>query len=269
MPESGTLNMTNEHVYKIAPSAKKRGLTRSVSGRDQHGLEQRKKVVEERPLTIYPNKQEIVTAMTVGDYPDFLALGFLRNQGMLLADDQITGIDYDEEVEAVIVRTLRETDYEDKLKKKTRTSGCAVGTVYSDMMEGLEGMTLPQVEVRMGNNTMKVFGIAGWKNGGKATLMEGLVAEYCQRGFSVSTLKHAHHNVDVDQPGKDSYRHRQAGAREVVLASGNRPLLVLDDTNAAATASRNMPQELAVPVQKKRDIPAIADFISDHIGLGQ
>lgn len=69
---------------------------------------------------------------------------------------------------------------------------------------------------------MKVFGVTGWKNSGKTTLMERLVTEICRRGITVSTIKHAHHNVDVDQPGKDSYRHRQAGAREVILSSSNR-----------------------------------------------
>ena len=69
---------------------------------------------------------------------------------------------------------------------------------------------------------MQIFGITGWKNSGKTTLMEGLVREFCRRGFSVSTLKHAHHDVDVDQPGKDSHRHRQAGAQEVILSTGNR-----------------------------------------------
>ena len=135
-------------AYLIAPNPKAGRLTRAVSGQDHLGATQQINVVEERPLTIYLNKQEIVTAMTIGDYPEFLAVGYLRNQGMLLPDDKITGIDYDEEVESVIVRTVRETDYEDKLKKKTRTSGCAVGTVFGDMMEGLEGMTLPEAEVR-------------------------------------------------------------------------------------------------------------------------
>jgi len=135
-------------AYLIAPNPKAERLTRAVSGQDHLGATQAINVVEERPLTIYLNKQEIVTAMTIGDYPEFLAVGYLRNQGMLLPDDKITGIDYDEEVEAVIVRTVRETNYEDKLKKKTRTSGCAVGTVFGDMMEGLEGMTLPKSEVR-------------------------------------------------------------------------------------------------------------------------
>lgn len=69
---------------------------------------------------------------------------------------------------------------------------------------------------------MKLYGITGWKNSGKTGLMERLVAEITGRGISVSTLKHAHHAFDVDQPGKDSYRHRAAGAQEVLLASGKR-----------------------------------------------
>ncbi|MBW4710566.1 molybdopterin-guanine dinucleotide biosynthesis protein B [Roseobacter sp. YSTF-M11] len=69
---------------------------------------------------------------------------------------------------------------------------------------------------------MKVYGVVGWKNAGKTGLMERLVADICGRGFSVSTVKHAHHVFDVDHPGKDSYRHRQAGASEVLLASRNR-----------------------------------------------
>ncbi|CUH76038.1 Molybdenum cofactor biosynthesis adapter protein [Tritonibacter multivorans] len=69
---------------------------------------------------------------------------------------------------------------------------------------------------------MKIYGVTGWKNNGKTGLMERLVAEFTARGLSVSTLKHAHHATDVDQPGTDSYRHRTAGAQEVVLASPNR-----------------------------------------------
>lgn len=69
---------------------------------------------------------------------------------------------------------------------------------------------------------MKVYGVTGSKNCGKTGLMERLVAEVCARGLSVSTLKHAHHSTDVDQPGRDSYRHRQAGAQEVLLASPHR-----------------------------------------------
>ncbi|HCE71098.1 formate dehydrogenase accessory sulfurtransferase FdhD [Ruegeria pomeroyi] len=134
--------------YIIAPDPGAARLTRAVEGLDQTGAPTRLSVVEERPLTIFLNSQEIVTAMTIGDYPEYLALGFLRNQGMLRPDEEITGVDFDEDLETVVVRTAVETSHEEKLKKKTRTSGCAVGTVFGDMMEGLEEVRLPQVEVR-------------------------------------------------------------------------------------------------------------------------
>lgn len=130
--------------YVIAPNPDKTGLARSVTSTNHLGETTEVSVVEERPLTIYLNRQEIVTAMTIGDYPEYLALGFLRNQGMLSSDDQVTAVDYDEEVATVVVRTEVETNHEDKLKRKTRTSGCAVGTVFGDMMAGLEGLTLPE-----------------------------------------------------------------------------------------------------------------------------
>ncbi|MDG1457641.1 MAG: formate dehydrogenase accessory sulfurtransferase FdhD [Pseudoprimorskyibacter sp.] len=132
----------------ILPDPKNPRLTRGVTGRDQTGAKITLPVVEERPLTIYLNSQDIVTAMTIGDHPQFLAVGFLRNQGMLQSGDQITGIDHDEDLDVVVVRTARETRYEDKLRKKTRTSGCAVGTVFGDMMEGIEDITLPDSPVR-------------------------------------------------------------------------------------------------------------------------
>ncbi len=134
--------------YLIAPRPARAGLTRAVQGTDQTGTAIDLNVVEERPLTIFLNAQEIVTAMTIGDYPEYLALGFLRNQGMLRDDEVIKGVDFDEELETVVVRTEAQTTYEDKLKKKTRTSGCAVGTVFGDMMAGLEDVTLPNLPVR-------------------------------------------------------------------------------------------------------------------------
>ena len=134
--------------YIIAPDMSRVGLTRRVVGVDYTGAEVTQEVVEERPLTIYLNSQEIVTAMTIGDYPEYLALGFLRNQGMLEGAGSVTRIDYDEELGVVVVRTDHATNHEEKLKKKTRTSGCAVGTVFGDMMEGLEGLILPRTELR-------------------------------------------------------------------------------------------------------------------------
>lgn len=134
--------------YLIAPDPSRAGLSRRVMGHDEAGQPTEISVVEERPLTIYLNAREIVTAMTIGDYPEYLALGFLANQGMLSPEDEVTGVDYDEELEVVVVRTAIETDHEAKLEKKTRTSGCAVGTVFGDMMAGLEGLDLPQAELR-------------------------------------------------------------------------------------------------------------------------
>ncbi|WP_293574083.1 formate dehydrogenase accessory sulfurtransferase FdhD [Phaeobacter sp.] len=148
MTERQTHHASVVAEYLIAPDPQQARLTRPVKGRDHTGALVELSVVEERPLTIYLNRQEIVTAMTIGDYPEYLALGFLRNQGMLHPQDVVTGVDYDEELETVVVRTEVETTYEEKLQKKTRTSGCAVGTVFGDMMEGLEGVKLPEAEVR-------------------------------------------------------------------------------------------------------------------------
>ena len=134
--------------YLIAPDPDRPRLTTKVVGTDESGEAQEISVVEERPLTIYLNGQEIVTAMTIGDYPEYLALGFLSNQSMLQPDETVIAVDFDEELETVVVRTDGQTGYEEKLQKKTRTSGCAVGTVFGDMMEGLEGLRLPGAELR-------------------------------------------------------------------------------------------------------------------------
>ncbi|MES0864609.1 molybdopterin-guanine dinucleotide biosynthesis protein B [Ruegeria sp. SCPT10] len=87
---------------------------------------------------------------------------------------------------------------------------------------------------------MKVYGVTGWKNAGKTGLMERLVAEITGRGFSVSTVKHAHHSFDVDQPGRDSHRHRMAGAREVLLASGQRVALMQELRGAPEPALKDL-----------------------------
>ena len=130
--------------FAIVPDPDDERLSRAVTGIDQTGAPTDTHVVHERPLTIYLNAQEIVTSMTIGDHPDWLAVGYLLNQGMLQQDDEITGIDYDDDLEVIVVRTVRETDFEEKMKKKTRTSGCAQGTVFGDMMENFETTRLSQ-----------------------------------------------------------------------------------------------------------------------------
>jgi FdhD protein len=128
--------------YLIAPDPDDTRLSSSVAGIDQSGAAVETRVVAERPLTLYLNAQEIVTMMTIGDHPDLLAVGYLRNQNMLRPDDRVTGVDYDEELDVVVVRTERATDYESKLKKKVRTSGCAQGTVFGDVMAGFDKIAL-------------------------------------------------------------------------------------------------------------------------------
>ncbi|MEM1161070.1 MAG: molybdopterin-guanine dinucleotide biosynthesis protein B [Pseudomonadota bacterium] len=163
---------------------------------------------------------------------------------------------------------------------------------------------------------MNVYGVIGWKNAGKTTLVERLVAEISGRGFRVSTVKHTHHMVDIDQPGKDSHRHRQAGAHQVILSSSSRwaimtelrgapetplgdllthlapvdlvivegykrdehpkieawraetgqPLIATDDPTVRAVASNDAP-DTDKPVIGLDDIPAIADFILDDLGM--
>ena len=140
---------TLDHIesYRIRPNPNDPRLSRLIQGFDQYGQSTETSVIEERPLTIYLNAQEIVTAMTIGDYPKYLAVGFLKNQGMLKSDDVIEMVEYDEELEVVVVRTERESNYEEKLSKKTRTSGCAVGTVFGDMMEGVDQVKLAATPV--------------------------------------------------------------------------------------------------------------------------
>ena len=134
--------MSNAKDFIVQPDPADPQLTEKVQGVDQDGTPLTTSVTVERPLTLYLNGQEIVTMMTINDYPEYLAVGYLLNQNMLLPDDEVTGVDYDEEVETVVVRTARKTDYEEKLKKKTQTSGCAMGTVFGDMMESFEDAEL-------------------------------------------------------------------------------------------------------------------------------
>jgi FdhD protein len=128
--------------FTVRPEPDDPRLTRRVRGIDQDGRAIETSVVTERPLTLFLNRREIVTMMTIGDHPEYLAVGYLLNQNMLGPEDRIVGVDYDDEIDTVVVRTARETDFEDKLKKKTLTSGCAQGTVFGDLMERFDEIRL-------------------------------------------------------------------------------------------------------------------------------
>jgi len=134
--------------YLVRPDPHDPRLTERVRGVDEAGAAIETAVTVERALTIFLNAQEIVTAMTINDYPEYLALGYLLNQNMLAPDDVVTGVDYDEELAVVVVRTEHATNFEQKLKKKVQTSGCAQGTVFGDLMEVIENARLAPAELR-------------------------------------------------------------------------------------------------------------------------
>ena len=131
----------------LQPNPEDNKLTKKVNGTNEQKEKIDISVVAEKPLTIYLNSQEIVTTMTLGDMPKELSVGYLLNQNMLNKNDDILSVEFDDELEVVIVRTKRKTNYEKKLRKKIRTSGCAVGTVYGDMMEVF-------YDIKLNNNTI-------------------------------------------------------------------------------------------------------------------
>ena len=133
--------MTDSHFY-IGPNVTAAGLTTQLQGMDADGQSVQLPVVAEKAVTLFLNNQEIVTAMTVGDYLEELAVGFLFNQNMISQEDKIEAIDYDEELSVIVVRTDSKTNFEEKLQSKIRTSGCAQGTIYGDMVDKFDSIKL-------------------------------------------------------------------------------------------------------------------------------
>ena len=129
--------------FILCPKPDDPALTEEVAGKDHNGASVIAHVVVERPLTLFLNRHEIVTMMTICDYPDYLAIGYLINQNMLSPADHITAIEYEKDIETVVVRTELETNFEDKLQRKTLTSGCAQGTIFGDLMERFDQIQLP------------------------------------------------------------------------------------------------------------------------------
>ena len=121
--------------YLVAPNPEDKHLTKEIDGFDENFNKTKTKVIIEEDLTIYLNNQEIVTLMTVGDHPEYLAIGYLLNQNMLIKSDKIKRIEHDPKLKIVVIRTSRKTNYEQKLKRKITTSGCAIGTVFGDVYE--------------------------------------------------------------------------------------------------------------------------------------
>ena len=129
------------------PNPEDLALSAPVQGVDHTGATIDMRVITEKPLTLFLNSQEIVTMMTIGDYPEYLAVGYLINQNMLRGADEITSIDYDDDVGVIVIRTEFETNFEEKMKKKVRTSGCAQGTVFGDVIDAFD-------DIKLNNNAM-------------------------------------------------------------------------------------------------------------------
>lgn len=134
--------MADLSEFTVKPDPDDERLVQRVTGTDHDQKAITVSVTVERALTLYLNSREIVTMMTIGDYPEYLAVGYLVNQNMLTAGDHITAIDYEEDIETIVVRTEQESDFEDKLTKKTLTSGCAMGTVFGDLLEKFDEISL-------------------------------------------------------------------------------------------------------------------------------
>ena len=132
---------------KIKPNIDNKNLTRKVFSFNEEKKKIKIDVIEEKPLTLFLNDQEIVTMMTINDYPKYLAVGYLFNQNMISNKTKIQSIEYDEDLSVVIVRTKSKTDYQKKLKKKILTSGCAQGTVFGDIMESFKKIKFSRISV--------------------------------------------------------------------------------------------------------------------------
>ena len=194
-------------------------LTEAVTGIDHTGAPVEIRVPVERALTLYLNAQEIVTMMTINDYPEYLALGYLLNQNMLKPTDIVTEVDYDDDLQVVVVRTEHGTNFEQKLKKKTLTSGCAQGTAFGDLMESIEDIDLPQTPLRTSwiyqmtheiNTKPSLYLTAG--------AIHGCVL--CQEGTPLCYMEDVGRHNAVDKIAGWMFRHGVSAADKIFYTTG-------------------------------------------------
>lgn len=218
-PVPATAGAMSDTPPLIVPNPADPRLTQRVTGVNERGEAIETAVTVERPLTLYLNAQEIVTMMTIGDYPDYLAIGYLLNQNMLKPTDVVTGVDYDEELEVVVVRTEEHTNFEEKLKKRTQTSGCAQGTTFGDLMEALADIQLPKTEFRTSwlyrlthaINTMPSLYL-------EAGAIHGCVL--CREDKPLVYMEDVGRHNAVDKIAGWMYRHGETGADKIFYTTG-------------------------------------------------
>lgn len=126
----------------IEPKPDNSDLFEELEAQNHNGEKIKAPIINERPLTIFLNSREIVTLMTIGDHPELLGVGYLLNQNMLASCNDITQIDYDDDIETIVIRTKNETNFEHKLKQKIQTSGCGQGTIFGDLISEIENIKL-------------------------------------------------------------------------------------------------------------------------------
>ena len=206
-------------IPTVMPNPADPGLLERVTGVDQTGAEVTVSVPVERALTLYLNSQEIVTMMTINDYPEYLAIGYLLNQNMLKPDDVVTGVDYDDDLRVAVVRTKRGTNYERKLKKRTLTSGCAQGTAFGDLMEALEKVVLPPAELR----TSWLYQMTNTINTTPSLYLEGGAIHGCAlciQGTPVCYMEDVGRHNAVDKIAGWMYRHDVDPADKILYTTG-------------------------------------------------
>lgn len=206
-------------VATIMPEPGNPRLTERVTGLDQTGAQVAVSVPVERALTLYLNAQEIVTMMTINDYPEYLALGYLLNQNMLKPDDVVTGVDYDDDLEVVVVRTERGTNYEEKLKKRTLTSGCAQGTAFGDLMEALDEIELPAASL----HTSWLYELAKTINTTPSLYLEAGAIHgcvLCVKGQPLCYMEDVGRHNAVDKIAGWMFRHGVDPADKILYTTG-------------------------------------------------
>ena len=205
--------------YILRPNPADPRLTVTVEGIDHTGAAVSTAVTVERPLTLFLNAREIVTMMTIGDHPEYLALGYLLNQAILTPSDTVSSIDYDDDLGVVVVRTATATNFEDKLKKKVLTSGCAQGTSFGDLMAAIDSVVLPPATL----NTSWLYALSNKINRTPSLYLEAGAIHgcvLCKEDRPLVYMEDVGRHNAVDKIAGYMARHGVSGADKLFYTTG-------------------------------------------------